>query len=340
MILSLKQKAEILAKLDKGLSGNHLANEYNVAKSTISYIKNNRYNILHTIANHVDSQISNDAEMNEKSLSPTNNNMKKGKMNLLHVSSRIKCGRETSNSSQSSQSIDDGSDSCLDGSELNEDIQMDGSNLSLHQNCSECESVVTTESYDGSTLDKDNKMGDQTSSTSQIDSGSEVDYSNDSSYNEMDTISSENESGYKNEYEVESHSNESESCCGSEKDKRDEMVKRDATKAQHFSENDSIESYNGSLLDEASEITGQSSSTSQIDCDSETDSIITDNDENGYIWSNHRTNNNVAYEFYNDPNKLCDRLRLLITSRGTGNSNHAQEIISLISELRESGYIK
>lgn len=49
---------------------------------------------------------------------------------------------------------------------------------------------------------------------------------------------------------------------------------------------------------------------------------------------------NVAYEFYDDPNELCDRLRLLIASRAAGNSNHAQEINSLIAELRESGYIK
>lgn len=51
-------------------------------------------------------------------------------------------------------------------------------------------------------------------------------------------------------------------------------------------------------------------------------------------------NENVAYEFYDDPNELCDRLRLLIASRSAGNTNHAQEINSLIAELRESGYIK
>lgn len=48
---------------------------------------------------------------------------------------------------------------------------------------------------------------------------------------------------------------------------------------------------------------------------------------------------NVAYEFYNDPNELCGRLKLLIASRVAGNTNHAQEINSLIAELRESGYI-
>lgn len=50
-------------------------------------------------------------------------------------------------------------------------------------------------------------------------------------------------------------------------------------------------------------------------------------------------NENVAYEFYDNPNELCDRLRLLIASKAAGNTNHVQEINSLISELRESGYI-
>lgn len=51
-------------------------------------------------------------------------------------------------------------------------------------------------------------------------------------------------------------------------------------------------------------------------------------------------NENIAYEFYDDPNELCERLRLLIASRSAGNSNHSQEINSIISELRELGVIK
>lgn len=50
-------------------------------------------------------------------------------------------------------------------------------------------------------------------------------------------------------------------------------------------------------------------------------------------------NENVVYEFYDDPNELCERLRLLIASRAAGNSNHSQEINSIISELREAGVI-
>lgn len=50
-------------------------------------------------------------------------------------------------------------------------------------------------------------------------------------------------------------------------------------------------------------------------------------------------NEAIAYEFYDDPNELCDRLRLLIASRAAGNSNHGQEINSIVSELRELGIV-
>lgn len=50
-------------------------------------------------------------------------------------------------------------------------------------------------------------------------------------------------------------------------------------------------------------------------------------------------NENIVHEFYDDPNELCERLRLLIASRAAGNSNHSQEINSIISELREAGVI-
>lgn len=46
-------------------------------------------------------------------------------------------------------------------------------------------------------------------------------------------------------------------------------------------------------------------------------------------------NDNIVYEYYDDPNELCDRLRLLISSKQAGNSNHNQEINSIIEELRE-----
>lgn len=50
-------------------------------------------------------------------------------------------------------------------------------------------------------------------------------------------------------------------------------------------------------------------------------------------------NENNAYQFYDDPNELCNRLRELTASHATGYSNHAREIEFMIRELRETGYI-
>lgn len=44
---------------------------------------------------------------------------------------------------------------------------------------------------------------------------------------------------------------------------------------------------------------------------------------------------NIVYEYWDDPNELCERLKLLLASKGGGNSNHDQEINSIIEELRE-----
>lgn len=46
-------------------------------------------------------------------------------------------------------------------------------------------------------------------------------------------------------------------------------------------------------------------------------------------------NNRIIYEYFDDPNEICDRLRLLVSSRMAGNSNHMQEINSIVEELRE-----
>lgn len=45
--------------------------------------------------------------------------------------------------------------------------------------------------------------------------------------------------------------------------------------------------------------------------------------------------NNIIYEYFDDPNEICERLRLLVSSRYAGNTNHMQEINSIIEELRE-----
>lgn len=49
--------------------------------------------------------------------------------------------------------------------------------------------------------------------------------------------------------------------------------------------------------------------------------------------------NNIVYEYYNDYNKLCERLQLLLSSKIAGNSNHDQEINTIIDELRSNEII-
>lgn len=53
----------------------------------------------------------------------------------------------------------------------------------------------------------------------------------------------------------------------------------------------------------------------------------------------YNVNDRIIYEYFDDPNELCDRLRLLTSSRAAGNTNHMQEINSIIEELRELGYV-
>jgi hypothetical protein len=52
------------------------------------------------------------------------------------------------------------------------------------------------------------------------------------------------------------------------------------------------------------------------------------------------TNNNIDYVYWDSPDELCDRLRLLLASNKAGNSGHMNEINSIIEELRENGIIK
>lgn len=53
----------------------------------------------------------------------------------------------------------------------------------------------------------------------------------------------------------------------------------------------------------------------------------------------YNVNNKIVYEYFDNPNELCDRLRLLVSSKLAGNSNHMQEISSIVEELRELKYI-
>jgi hypothetical protein len=49
--------------------------------------------------------------------------------------------------------------------------------------------------------------------------------------------------------------------------------------------------------------------------------------------------NRPLYEYWDDPNELVDRLRLLFASRDAGHTGHENEILSIIEELREAGHI-
>lgn len=49
---------------------------------------------------------------------------------------------------------------------------------------------------------------------------------------------------------------------------------------------------------------------------------------------------NTDLIYWDDPNELVERLKLLTASKDAGNSNHDNEIISIIEELKEAGIIK
>jgi hypothetical protein len=60
---------------------------------------------------------------------------------------------------------------------------------------------------------------------------------------------------------------------------------------------------------------------------------------------NHKTGsgvnlNSVRYEYWDDPNELVERLRLLVASQQAGNTSVNNEIISIVEELKEAGIIE
>lgn len=48
---------------------------------------------------------------------------------------------------------------------------------------------------------------------------------------------------------------------------------------------------------------------------------------------------NSNYIYWDDPNELVDRLKLLVASQNAGHTNHNNEIISIVEELREANII-
>lgn len=59
----------------------------------------------------------------------------------------------------------------------------------------------------------------------------------------------------------------------------------------------------------------------------------------GYGMVKEVTNNKIDYVYWDDPNELCARLRLLIASQQAGHTGHLNEINSIIEELREARLI-
>lgn len=54
----------------------------------------------------------------------------------------------------------------------------------------------------------------------------------------------------------------------------------------------------------------------------------------------HDRSKKANYTFWDDPNELVERLKLLIASQEAGHSGHNNEIISIIEELREANIIR
>lgn len=50
-------------------------------------------------------------------------------------------------------------------------------------------------------------------------------------------------------------------------------------------------------------------------------------------------NNKIDYKYWDDPNELCNRLRLLVASQQAGHTGHVNEINSIIEELKEANII-
>lgn len=48
---------------------------------------------------------------------------------------------------------------------------------------------------------------------------------------------------------------------------------------------------------------------------------------------------NIEYVYWNDPNEIVERLKLLISSQSAGHNDHTNEILSIIEEMREENII-
>jgi hypothetical protein len=62
--------------------------------------------------------------------------------------------------------------------------------------------------------------------------------------------------------------------------------------------------------------------------------------ENGERTGSGMLVNVPRYEYWDDPNELVERLRLLLGSQASGNNSHRNEILSIVEELREANIIE
>lgn len=62
--------------------------------------------------------------------------------------------------------------------------------------------------------------------------------------------------------------------------------------------------------------------------------------QGGFIPTLKKYHKNTDFVYWDDPNELVDRLKILIASKNAGNTSHDNEIISIIEELKEANIIK
>lgn len=71
-----------------------------------------------------------------------------------------------------------------------------------------------------------------------------------------------------------------------------------------------------------------------------TDSELKEKKQGGFMPTLKTLKKNTDFIYWDDPNELVDRLKILIASKDAGNTSHDNEIISIIEELKEAGIIK
>lgn len=58
----------------------------------------------------------------------------------------------------------------------------------------------------------------------------------------------------------------------------------------------------------------------------------------GLLYTKSNVSRDISY--WDNPNELCERLKLLIASTESGNNSHVNEILNIVEELREAKLIK